>query len=267
MSFCCWETGSVALSNQNFGVRCGNAGKTVRKRKMWGRHKNMADMQVTFFPAARLQSFIHTQSKPMSCCLCSLLLTSAGTHTHKHIHKGHWHSSATLGTSHLFMCPFPKYFTSQLLFHVLSECVCACLWDTQAKGRTKGLRRRGKERKERKAREEWDSDKSKGTRKRKCFVCRCLVRMNASTHRHACLYRVNAHVLVESVPEATQIDREDKQTESFLSQSLPDLHLFHSCCLSHAAAASGGKTDSCLNRTLPCDRQTERETETWTDLI
>lgn len=60
-------------------------------------------------------------------------LTHTHTHAHsptcRHVHMGHWHSSATLGISRLFMWLHPKYFTSQLLFHALSECVPACQRD------------------------------------------------------------------------------------------------------------------------------------------
>lgn len=61
------------------------------------------------------------------------------------------------------------------------------------------------------------SSMREGARKRKCFVCGCFVRMNASMHRHACLYHVNTHVLVESAPGAKQIDGEDKQTDRIIS--------------------------------------------------
>lgn len=176
-------------------------------------------MYVTF-PAALLQPVNHTQSKPMSCCLCSSLLTSADTTTHTHTYTRGTDTPLPHLVFLIYSCAFfPKYFTSQLLFHALSECVSACLREThRQKGRTKGLRTRSKEQKERKREGGMRrSGMREGTRKRKCFVCGCFVRMNASMHRHACLYRVNTHVLVESVPGAKQIDGEDKQTDRIIS--------------------------------------------------
>lgn len=123
-------------------------------------------------------------------------------HFSRHMHTNTLGDMYTRGTDTALphSAFFPKYFTSQLLFHVLSECVSACLGDTQAKRRTKGLGRRRKERKERK--------------RRKCFVC--FVRMNASMHRHACLHCVNTHALVESEPGAKQIDWDDKQIDRII---------------------------------------------------
>lgn len=66
----------------------------------------------------------------------------------------------------------------------------------------------------------------KEKQKRKVF-CGCFGWMNASMHRHACLYRANTYVMVESVPGAKQIGGGDKQTERIIS--FPDLNLFHSC--------------------------------------
>ena len=140
-------------------------------------------------------------------------------------------------------------------------CLCLSQRDThRQKGRTKGLRTRSKEQKERKREGGMRrSSMREGTRKRKCFVCGCFVRMNASMQRHACLYRVNTHVLVESVPGAKQIDGEDKQTDRIISVPITPRPASVSQSLSHAAAASGGKTGSCLSRRL--DRQTD-----WTRL-
>lgn len=156
-------------------------------------------------------------------------------HTHTHIH------TCTRGTDtplpHLafliYSCAFfPKYFTSQLLFHVLSECVSACLRQTH--------RGRGKKKREQEGwvksdrREEGGNNEperqakghEKEKQKRKVF-CGCFGWMNASMHRHACLYRANTYVMVESVPGAKQIGGGDKQTERIIS--FPDLNLFHSC--------------------------------------
>lgn len=56
----------------------------------------------------------------------------------------------------------------------------------------------------------------KKKQKRKVF-CGCFGWMNASMHRHACLYRANTYVMVESVPGAKQIGGGDKQTERIIS--------------------------------------------------
>lgn len=116
------------------------------------------------------------------------------------------------------------------------------------------------------------SSRREGTRKRKCFVCGCFAQMNASMHRHACVCHVNTYVSVVCQGLNTETEKTSRQIESFLSQSLPDLHLFHSCCLYHAATASGGKTGSCLNRKVPCDggqtvSETDRGRSSQADLI
>lgn len=74
--------------------------------------------------------------------------------------------------------------------------------------------------------------------------------MNASMHRHACLYRANTRVLVESVPGAKRIDGEDKQTDRIISFPITPrpASVLQLLSLSHAVAATGGKTGSCLNR-------------------
>lgn len=120
----------------------------------------------------------------------------------------------------------------------------------EEKGRTKGEKREGGMSR---------SSKRKGTRKRKCFVCGCFVQMNASMHRHAYLYRVNAHVLVESVPGAKQIDGEDKQTDRIISFPITPRPASVSQLLSLSCSrCQWWKTGSCLNRRLPCDGQTDR---------
>lgn len=99
-----------------------------------------------------------------------LLLTSADTNTQAHTYAGvrtaHTRiHTCTRGTDtplpHLafliYSCAFfPKYFTSQLLFHVLSECVSACLRQTHGgRGEKKeGAGRMSKERQKRRRREE-----------------------------------------------------------------------------------------------------------------
>ncbi len=104
------------------------------------------------------------------------------------------------------------------------------------------------------------SSKRKGTRKRKCFVCGCFVWMNASMHRHVCLYRVNAHVLVESVPGAKQIDGEDKQTDRIVSFPITPRPAYVSQLLSLSCShCQWWKTGSCLNRRLPCNGRTDRQ--------
>lgn len=87
---------------------------------------------------------LHSPNKWAAAYLhsCSLKHTLILSDTHIHTHTqtciwGRWHSSATLGISHLFMWLLPKYFTSQLLFHALSECVPACLRDMEAKKKRK----------------------------------------------------------------------------------------------------------------------------------
>lgn len=87
-----------------------------------------------------------------------LLLTSVDTNTQAHtyagVHTAHAHThirTCARGTDtplpHLafliYSCAFfPKYFTSQLLFHVLSECVSACLRQTH---RGRGEKKREQE--------------------------------------------------------------------------------------------------------------------------
>lgn len=137
-------------------------------------------------------------------------------------------------------------------------CLCLSQTDTQGKGGkkreqegwVKSDRREegGKNEPERQAK-----GHEKEKQKRKVF-CGCFGWMNASMHRHACLYRANTYVMVESVPGAKQIGGGDKQTERIIS--FPDLNLFHSClsCSSYRCS---------LNR-----RQTGRETDTdagWPD--